>query len=59
MIELHEDELYIFEGKILRLKKLAFSKSNNQQGLRPILKQLDKTELTKLLLEQDENQNNK
>lgn len=50
MIELQENELYVFEGKILRLVKLPFNKNNQQQGLRPILKQLNKEELNQLII---------
>jgi len=48
---LKENELYIFDGKILRLIKSPFNKSNNEKGLRPILKQLKQGELNKILIE--------
>ena len=33
MIELKQDDLYIFEGKVLRLIKSPFNKNNQQTGL--------------------------
>lgn len=51
MLELKENEYYIFEGKILKLVKLPFNKNNQQQGLRPILKQLSKEELNLMIIE--------
>ena len=46
--QLKENKLYIFEGKILRLIKSPYNKNGQQQGLRSVLKQLDKEELNKI-----------
>ena len=57
MIELKENELYIFEGRVLRLQKRPFH--NRKEGgefLRVFLTLLKQDELNKLIVKERKNE---
>lgn len=55
MIKLKNKDLIIFEDRVLKVVKVPYSKGKGKQGMRVILKLLDKKELNDIVLKGSKN----